>query len=169
MADQCSIIQDVSSLNVQGRIIPVQHSQCHGCWRPGSLRRQGIGTNDTDYVEEACFCLTRGTISITCVMPVWRNDITCRYNFMFSMKHSAHKGLTEDPRTHYSCFSSALKFAIISASCSRNDYHKLLVVTSWHEKAVCIIGPLLRDSTAAFCPHKRFVIQSFDVLSLVSL
>ena len=33
------------------RIIPVQHSQYHGLWCPGSLRRQDIGTHDIDYVE----------------------------------------------------------------------------------------------------------------------
>ena len=32
-------------------IIPVQHSQYHGCWWSGSLRRQDISTHDIDYVE----------------------------------------------------------------------------------------------------------------------
>ena len=27
------------------------HSQYHGCWCPGSLRRQGINIHDIDYVE----------------------------------------------------------------------------------------------------------------------
>ena len=29
----------------------VQHSKYHGCWCPGSLRRQDISTHDIDYVE----------------------------------------------------------------------------------------------------------------------
>ena len=33
------------------RIILVQHSQYHGCWGPGSLRRQDISTNDIYYVD----------------------------------------------------------------------------------------------------------------------
>ena len=33
------------------RINAVQHCQYHGCWCPGSLRRQDISTHDTDYVE----------------------------------------------------------------------------------------------------------------------
>ena len=30
----------------------------------------------------------------TCVMSVWRNDITCKYMFMFPLKNLACKGLT---------------------------------------------------------------------------
>ena len=32
-------------------MIPVQLSQYHGSWCPGSLRRQDISTRDIDYVE----------------------------------------------------------------------------------------------------------------------
>ena len=33
------------------RINSVQRSQYHGCWCPGSLRRQDINAHDIDYVE----------------------------------------------------------------------------------------------------------------------
>ena len=42
---------DVCTLNEQGLINSVQHSKYHGCWCPGSLRRQDISTHDIDYVE----------------------------------------------------------------------------------------------------------------------
>ena len=31
--------------------LPIQHSKYHGCWCPGSLRRQGISNHDIYYVE----------------------------------------------------------------------------------------------------------------------
>ena len=31
-------------------------------------------------------CLTRGGISTTRVLSMWRNDIKCKYMFMFSLK-----------------------------------------------------------------------------------
>ena len=39
------------TLNIQGRINSVQHSQYHGDWCPGSLRRQDISTNDIHNAE----------------------------------------------------------------------------------------------------------------------
>ena len=38
--------------------------------------------------------LTRGGISSTYVLLVWRNDIKCKYMFMFPLKNLARKGLT---------------------------------------------------------------------------
>ena len=35
--------------------------------------------------------------STTCVVSVWRNNINCRYIFMFLLKHFACKGLTHWP------------------------------------------------------------------------
>ena len=40
----------IKTLAHGGRIIPVQHNQYHGCWWPGSLRRQDISTHDIDYI-----------------------------------------------------------------------------------------------------------------------
>ena len=48
--DSLSSTRSALTLNVQGRINSVQHSQCHGSWCPGSLRRQDISTHDIDYV-----------------------------------------------------------------------------------------------------------------------
>ena len=41
-----------TSLNLmyRDRIITVPHSQYHGCWCPGSLRRQDTRAHDVDYV-----------------------------------------------------------------------------------------------------------------------
>ena len=33
-------------------------------------------------------------ISTICVISMWRNDIKCKYMFMFPLKNLAHKGLT---------------------------------------------------------------------------
>ena len=41
----------INPLMCGDRIIPVQHSQYHGWWCPGSLRRQDTSTHDIDYVE----------------------------------------------------------------------------------------------------------------------
>ena len=52
------------------RISSVPHNQYHGCWCSDSLHRQDISTHDTDYVEQARSCFTRGRFSTTssCVM-----------------------------------------------------------------------------------------------------
>ena len=51
----------------------------HGCWCPGSLRRQDISSHDIDYVEYVTSCLTWGRNTITCAISVWKNDINWRY------------------------------------------------------------------------------------------
>ena len=75
------------------RLNLVQHSRYHGCWCPASLCCQDISTNDIDYVEQASSCLTWGIISTSCVMSMWRNDIKCKYMFLFPLKKLARKGL----------------------------------------------------------------------------
>ena len=65
----------------------------HGCWCPGSLRRQDISSHDIDSVEEVGSCLIWGRISTTCVISMWRNDTKCEYMFMFPLKNLARKGL----------------------------------------------------------------------------
>ena len=63
-------------------------------WRPGSLRRQDISGHVIDYVEYVVYCLIYcGRISTTCVVWMWRNDIKCKYMFMFPLKNLARKGL----------------------------------------------------------------------------
>ena len=71
-------------------IIPVQHSQYHDCWCPGSLCHQDMSIHDIDYVEEVRSCLTWERNSTTCVMSVWRKYINCRCMFMFLMNNLAH-------------------------------------------------------------------------------
>ena len=73
------------------RVISVEQDQYHGCWCPGSLRRQNISTHDADYVEQVSHCLTRDRISTTCDMQVWRDD--SKNMFMFLLKNLACKEL----------------------------------------------------------------------------
>ena len=58
-----------------------------------SLRRQDIISHDIDYVEYIGPGLTWGRIFRTCVKSMWRNDIKCKYMFMFPQKNLARKGL----------------------------------------------------------------------------
>ena len=73
----------------EDRINSVQHSQSHGCWCPGSLRRHDISNHDIDYVEKVSSCFTRGRISTIRVMSMWRNYINCTYMFSFPLKNLA--------------------------------------------------------------------------------
>ena len=75
------------------RVISVYLGQYHGCWCPGSLRRQDISSHGIDYVEYLGPGLTWGRISSTCVISMWRNDIKCKYMFMFPQKKLARRGL----------------------------------------------------------------------------
>ena len=52
------------------RIISIQQSQHHGCWYPASLRRQGIGTHDIDFVAQLSSCLKGDQILATFVISV---------------------------------------------------------------------------------------------------
>ena len=70
-----------------------QLGQYHGCWCPGSLRRQDISSHDIDYVEYVGPCLTWIRISSTWVISMLRNDIKCKYLFMSAL-NLARKGLT---------------------------------------------------------------------------
>ena len=73
------IMHEIKTLYM--RINSVQHSKYHGCWWPGSWRRQVISSNGIDYVEKIGSCLTWERISTTCVMSMWRNDIRCKCMF----------------------------------------------------------------------------------------
>ena len=75
------------------RVISVELGQYHGCWCPGSLRRQDISSHDIDHVEYVAPGLTRGKILSTCVISMWSNNIKCKYMFMFPLKNSARKEL----------------------------------------------------------------------------
>ena len=61
---------------------------------PYVATRQDISSNDIDYIEYAGPSLTWGRILSTCVKSMWRNDIKCKYMFMFPLKNLARKGLT---------------------------------------------------------------------------
>ena len=41
-------------------------------------------------VEQVGPCLTRGSITTNCVVSMWRNDIECKYMFMFPLNILAH-------------------------------------------------------------------------------
>ena len=57
------------------------------CWAPC------ISSHDIDYIEYVGPSLTGGRIWSTCVKSMWRNDIKCKYMFMFPLKNLARKGL----------------------------------------------------------------------------
>ena len=76
-----------------------QLGRYHGCWCPGSLRHQDISSHNIDYVEYAGPCLTWGRISTTCVISMCRNDIKCKYLFMFPWQSLPRKGLIADLTT----------------------------------------------------------------------
>ena len=58
-----------------------------------SLRRQDISSHDIDYIEYVRPSLAWGRILSTCVISMWRNDIKCKFMFMFPLKNVARKGL----------------------------------------------------------------------------
>ena len=80
---------------VANRVNSIYLGQYHGCWCPGSLRRQDISNHDIDWVKLVSPGLIRGRISIIYGMSVWRNDIKCKYMFMFPLKNLARKVLTK--------------------------------------------------------------------------
>ena len=80
---------DYLTLNVRDRVISVKLGQYHGCWWPGSLRRQDISSHDIDYVEYVGPGLTWWRILSTCVISMWSNDIKCKYMFMFPLQNLA--------------------------------------------------------------------------------
>ena len=67
------------TLNVRGQVISVKLGQYHGCWCPGSLRRQDSSSNDIDYVEYVGPGLIWGRILSTCVISMWSNGMNCKY------------------------------------------------------------------------------------------
>ena len=56
--------------NMIGRIIPVQHSQYHGCWCPRSWRRQDIGTHNIDCRIGELLPYTRKDFNYLCHVSV---------------------------------------------------------------------------------------------------
>ena len=73
-------------LTCTDQIIPVQPSQYHRCWCPGSFSRSSAAMILTMYNKWVGSCLIWGRISTTCVKSVWKNDMNYRYIFMFLMK-----------------------------------------------------------------------------------
>ena len=76
------------------RVNSVYLGQYHGCWCPGSLRRQDISSHDIDYIEYVGPSRIRGSVLSTCVKSMWSNGIKCKYMFMFYPKNLARKGLS---------------------------------------------------------------------------
>ena len=80
-------------LTCGNRVISVLLGQYHGCWCPGSLRRQDISSHDIEYIEYVGPGLTWGRILSTCVISKWSNDIKCKYMFLFHLNKIACKWL----------------------------------------------------------------------------
>ena len=107
------------ALTLNMRVISVYLGQYHGCWCPGSLRRQDISSHDIDYIEYVGPSLTWRSVLSTCVKSMWRNDIKCKYMFMFPQKKLARKGLISSPEV--SCWVSVL--SILRVECLDTGQH----------------------------------------------
>ena len=93
----------IKPLTCGDRVNSVYLGQYHGCWCPGSLRRQDIIiSHDIDYAEYICPGLTRGRNSSICVKSMW-NDVKCKYKFMFPLKNLPRKGLGNESMLVYPC------------------------------------------------------------------
>ena len=51
-----------------------------------------INSHDIDYIGYVGPSLTWGSVLSTRVKSMWRNDIKCKYMFMFPKKNLARKG-----------------------------------------------------------------------------
>ena len=80
-------------ITCRDRVNSVYLGQYHGCWCPGSLRRQDISSHDIDYIEYVGPSRIRGSVLSTCVKSMWSNGIKCKYMFVFPLKNLARKGL----------------------------------------------------------------------------
>ena len=81
--------------------------QSNGCWRPSSLHRQEIKTDNIDRIGYRRSCLTWGRIWTSCVMSRWRNDIKWQYMFLLPRKKTKNIackrwGSCRDPGWYYS-------------------------------------------------------------------
>ena len=87
------------TLNVRGPSYLGLARSISWCWCPGFLRRQDISSHDIEYYWPYRVCrsyLIWGIILSTCVISMWRNDIKCKYMFMFTLKNLACKGLIQE-------------------------------------------------------------------------
>ena len=75
-------------------ITSIMHMVCALLCFPSifSLRRQDISSHDIEYIEYVGHSLTWGRILSTGVISMWRNDIKCKYIFLFTLKNLARKG-----------------------------------------------------------------------------
>ena len=134
--------------------------QYYCCWWPGSLCRQAISTHDIDYVKQVGPSLPWRRISATCVMSLWRNDMNCKYMFMFPIKNLAHKvnkRLTIDPclhNSHHNCCitqqkngsRSHLYYAMVASSMNFHfpGYHQQCIIwarfpsLAWSKLRLCL-------------------------------
>ena len=63
---------------------PLFLCQYHGCWCPGSFRRQVISSHDIDHVWCGYSCLPYEGISTTYDISVSRNDLKCKHILVIS-------------------------------------------------------------------------------------
>ena len=59
------------------------------------MAADALAPYDIDYIEYVGPSLTWGSVLSTCVKSMWRNDIKCKYMFMFPQKNLARKGLRQ--------------------------------------------------------------------------
>ena len=88
------------TLNVRGLsyLSLTLQGQYHGCWCPGTLRRQDISSHDIDYIDYGGPSLTWGRILSTCVISMWITDMKCE--FVFPLNNLARKRLMVESQGH---------------------------------------------------------------------
>ena len=123
----CFFIVGLSKLTCGDRVISVWLGQNHGCWCPGSLRRQDISSHDIDNIECVSPSLTWGRILSTCVKSIWRNDKMQIYVYVPPEKNLVSKGLiiyTQQSMPHaVNPNSFANSFTLIRSSTITDKYH----------------------------------------------
>ena len=58
----CSATTNLIQLTLNVRVNSVYLGQYHGCWCPGSLRRQDMSSHDIDYIEYVGPSRIRGSV-----------------------------------------------------------------------------------------------------------
>ena len=88
--------------------------------------------HDIDYVKQVSPGLLRGRISTIYGISVWRNDIKCKYMFMFPLKNLARKELIKYcPFTSEVFFIYATVKQSLSKSFSRAHYDVTVIYNAY--------------------------------------
>ena len=110
-----------------------------------SLRRQDISSHDIDYVKSVGPGIIRGTISTIYGLLLWRNDMKCKYMFLFPLKNLARKELIGHVIRRLSCI-YVTSFLITSTPCWDGDRDALIFfVWGYLASSICLVFLHLPD------------------------